>query len=195
MKGFTLIEMMVALLIFGLIAAAGVSVMSFTADNQEIVRGRMDRLADFQRARALLKADLSQAAARRTRDEAGRLGESAFGGGEQARGGPLLRFVRRGWDNPDAAPRASLQAVEYSLEAGKLQRRTRPALDGAPLGQPQVLYDGVQAARVSFLSGGKWAPAMPPATPDALPQAVRLDLDLTGVGEVSQLFLVTGDTR
>ena len=67
MKGFTLIEMLVALMIFGLIAAAGVSVMSFTVDNQELVRGRMEKLADFQRARALLKADLSQAADRRLR--------------------------------------------------------------------------------------------------------------------------------
>lgn len=195
MKGFTLIEMMVALLIFGLIAAAGVSVMSFTADNQEIVRARMDKLADFQRARALLKADLSQAAARRTRDEAGRPAPQAFGGGEQAAGGPLLRFVRRGWDNPDAAPRPSLQAVEYRLEAGKLERRTRRALDGAALGGPQMLYDGVEAAQVSFLTGGKWAPAMPPSTPDVLPQAVRLDLDLAGIGPVTQLFLVTGDAR
>ncbi|MFZ3006359.1 MAG: type II secretion system protein, partial [Phenylobacterium sp.] len=44
MKGFTLVEMLVALFIFSLLAAAGVTVMRFTVDNQVAVRGRMDRL-------------------------------------------------------------------------------------------------------------------------------------------------------
>src|SRR5690606_4868761 len=66
MKGFTLVEMLVALLIFSGIAAAGVAAMSLAADNRLVVRQRMDRLASFQRTRALLKADLEQAADRPT---------------------------------------------------------------------------------------------------------------------------------
>lgn len=71
MKGFTLIEMMVALLIFALITAAGVAVMNSTLTNQSAVRVRVERYAELQRMRAIVKADLSQAATRRTRGEDG----------------------------------------------------------------------------------------------------------------------------
>jgi general secretion pathway protein J len=193
MKGFTLVEMMVALLIFGLISAAGVGVLSFSMDNQQVVRARSHRLGEIQRARLALKADLAQAAARRTRDADGRPAARNLWGGEQAVGGPALQLVRRGWDNPDGAPRASLQAVEYRLMEGRLERRTRAALDGAAWRPPQVLLTGVREARVAFLVGGQWIETVPNGTYQPLPQAVRLDLTLDDYGPLSQLFVVTGD--
>ncbi|HVI34460.1 type II secretion system minor pseudopilin GspJ [Phenylobacterium sp.] len=193
MKGFTLVEMMVALLIFGLVSAAGVAVLSFSVDNQQVVRARSHRLAEIQRARSALKADLAQAAARRTRGEDGRPSARTLAGGEQAVGGPLLQLVRRGWDNPDAAPRASLQAVEYRLTEGRLERRTRQALDGAAWSPPQVLLTGVREARVAFRVGGQWIEALPNGAHQPLPQAVRLDLTLDDYGPLSQLFVVTGE--
>src|SRR3546814_8509418 len=65
--GFTLVEMLVALLIFAMLSAVGVTVMAYAADNQGVVKARMDRLGELQSARALLKADLAQAAVRRVR--------------------------------------------------------------------------------------------------------------------------------
>lgn len=193
MKGFTLVEMMVALLIFGLISAAGVAVMSFSVDSQKIVRVRTHRIGELQRARSALKADLAQAALRTVRDEAGRPVGRAFGGGEQEVGGPMLQLVRRGWDNPDADPRASLQAVEYRLHEGRLERRARPALDGAAYGPPQVLLSGVREGRVAFRVRGEWIEALPNGPQQPLPQAVRLDLTLEDFGPLSQLFLVSGE--
>jgi general secretion pathway protein J len=193
MKGFTLVEMMVALLIFGIVSAAGVGIMSFSVDNQQIVRVRAQRLDELQRTRTALKADLAQAAGRRTRSEDGRPAGRAMSGGDQAVGGPLLQLVRRGWDNPDAAPRASLQAVEYRLANGRLERRTRPALDGAAYAPPQVLLTGVAGARVAFEIGGQWIETLPNGPHQPLPQAVRLDLTLDDYGPLSQVFVVTGD--
>ncbi|MDX9998103.1 MAG: type II secretion system minor pseudopilin GspJ [Phenylobacterium sp.] len=193
MKGFTLVEMMVALLIFGLVAAAGVAVMSFSVDNRQIVQAHTDRLARFQRARALIRADLSQAAARRTRGPDGQAASWTFAGGAGAGSGVLLALVRRGWDNPDEAPRASLQYVEYRLSDDRLERRSRPALDGAELGPPQVLLTGVAAATVSFAAGGEWVEALPHGAHQPPPPAVRLQLRLRDLGEVEQLFLVTGE--
>ncbi|WP_374467849.1 type II secretion system minor pseudopilin GspJ [Phenylobacterium sp.] len=193
MKGFTLVEMMVALLIFGLVSAAGVSVLSFSMDNQQVVRARSHRLGEIQRARQALKADLAQAAARRTRGEDGRPAVRNLRGGEQAVGGPVLQLVRRGWDNPDGAPRASLQAVEYRLTEGRLERRTRWALDGAAWRPPQVLLTGVREARVAFLVGGQWIETTPNGTHQPLPQALRLDLALDDYGQLTQLFVVSGE--
>lgn len=192
MKGFTLVEMLVALLVFGLLAAAGVAVMSFAIDNQTVVRARTERLGQVQRARALLKADLEQAATRRTRGEDGLPARGPFQGGGE---GPLLALTRRGWDNPDGSPRASLQYVEYALADGRLERRSRPALDGAPLGPPQVLIDRVQGARVAFFADGAWRESWTPSPTAPLPQAVRLDLTLADLGQVRQLFLTPEGAR
>lgn len=192
MKGFTLVEMMLALFIFGLISAAGVAVMRFSMDNQERVRAHTGRLAEFQSARALLKADLSQASTRRTRGLDGRPENRAFFGNEQGNGGPLLALVRRGVDNPDSEPRSSLQYVEYRLAKNTLERRTRAGLDGSPLYPPQKLLTGIRSASLRFLWHGQWIETLPLGAHVDLPQAVRLDLQLADYGAVTQLILVTG---
>lgn len=194
MKGFTLVEMMVALFVFALIASAGITIMRFAVDNQAIVRERTDRLGELQRARALLKGDLIQAAARRTRDASGRaMREAFFGGNNPAQ--PLLRFTRRGWENPDAGPRASLQYVEYRLNEGRLERAAATALDGGTRGAPQILMERVSTADIAFLWRGEWIEALPGGPENPLPQAIRLTMDVDGVGAVTQIFAVSGESQ
>ena len=65
-SGFTLVEVLISLLIFALIAAAGAAVLSLSIDNKFAIKAASDRTADLQRTRALLRADLGQATARRT---------------------------------------------------------------------------------------------------------------------------------
>lgn len=193
-RGFTLVEMLVALLIFGGISAAGVAVLAYAADNRGVVQARMERLGEFQRARGLLKSDLSQVAIRRVRQPDGSAARNAFVGSGLDHSGPLLAFVRRGWSNPDAQPRASLQYVEYRLADGRLERSTRAALDGAMPGTPQVLLAGIESAEVGYRFGGEWLDGWPGGA-EALPEAVRLELQLDGIGRVEQLFLLPGGAR
>lgn len=196
MKGFTLIEMMVALLIFALITAAGVAVMNSTLTNQSAVRVRVERYAELQRMRAILKADLSQAATRRTRGEDGVPALTAFAGvSPWVVGGPLLAFTRRGYENPDQAPRASMQYVEYALIEGRLERRSRPALDGARLGPAQVLLTDVESIQSAYLFDGVWRPTWRGETTADIPAAVRLTMKLRDLGEIDQLFLTSGEGR
>lgn len=195
MKGFTLLEMLVALFVFGLVSAAGVGVLRFSMDNQDRVRARLERLAELESARALLKADLAQAAARRVRDMNGRPNDFIFAGNEQAMGGPLLALTRRGVDNPDGDPRSSLQYIEYRLADGVLERHARHALDGGGLGPARKLLTGVEVASVRFLWHGQWIEALPRGAHVDLPQAVRLDLTLRDHGPLTQLLLVTGAAR
>jgi general secretion pathway protein J len=189
--GFTLVEMLVALFIFGLLAAAGVTVMAFAIDSQAQVRAHTDRTAEFQRMRAILKADLAQAAPRRTRALDGQPAPFAFVGG--GAGGAVLILTRRGWENSDGRPRASLQYVEYRLVEDRLERATRPALDGAPLGPPQILYEGVTSLQPTFLSRGAWTPTWLGDPLTQLPDAVRLDMELEGFGPIAQLFVVPAE--
>lgn len=188
MKGFTLVEMLVALLVFSLLSAAGVAVLGFAADNRAVVRERTDEIAALQSARALIKTDLEQIADRRTRAEDGAALRALVGGETQA--APALAFTRRGWDNPDAAPRASLQYVEYRLVDDRLERRARGALDGSALGEPQVLLNGVRSLEVAYYARGAWTPVWAPTADRPLPQAIRLQMELDAFGEVAQLVLL-----
>ncbi|RZJ18042.1 MAG: type II secretion system protein GspJ [Brevundimonas sp.] len=187
--GFTLVEVLISLLIFALIAGAGAALLAVASDNRLAVRAASDRTADLQRLRALLAADLSQASGRRTRDERGVRAFTALATGQEA-DGALLRLTRAGWSNPGDAPRASMQTVEYRLVENRLERRFRARLDGARWETPQVLYRGVSNARVAFIDEGQERPDWVGGSDDPLPDAVRLDLTLDGYGPMTQLFLV-----
>ena len=194
-RGFTLVEMLVAVLVFGVLSAAGVVVLSGAADGRAAVAGRMERLAEFQRARAMLHADLSQVALRRVRQVDGTAARDAFHGAtasEIGEGSVLFGFVRRGWSNPDGHPRPSLLYVEYRLVDGTLERSTRPMLDGTAPGEPVALLRGIRGADVRYRSRGQWSDGWPGGA-TALPEALVLDFELDGYGRVEQWFLLPSE--
>lgn len=195
MKGFTLVEMLAALFVFGLLTAGGALVMGSTLESQTAARARMARLGELQRTRAMLKADLGQIAPRPTRTAEGGLPRPAFLGATPSAGAPFMAFARRGWENPDAAPRASVQYVEYRLVDGRLERATYPRLDGAAPAGAQVMIDGVQAVRIQYLDRGSWAPAWSPGHGADYPPAVRITLEIRDLGGFEQLFLTPGGPR
>lgn len=190
-RGFTLVEMLVALAVFGLLSTASVMVLAHAVDQQDAVRTHIDRLAELQVAHGLLQADLSQAAKRRTRRADGGADRHAFNASPHDPRRPLLAFVRHGWSNPDGTPRASLQYVEYRIADGRLERSTRGDLDGARTGSPQVLLTGVRSASIAFHAQGRWNDGWIGGL-DALPDALALELELERIGRVRQVFLLPG---
>ena len=190
-EGFTLVEVLVSLLIFALIAAAGAAVLGLSIDNRFAIKAASDRTADLQRMRSLLKADLGQAAGRRSRGPTGRPVPQPMNG-PAAPGDPVLILTRAGWSNPGGQARPSLQRVEYRLVEEQLERRVSSHLDGARPGPPQVLYRGVRDLTVAFLKDGQEAPAYIVTAERPLPDAVRIRMTLDGYGAIEQLFLVGG---
>lgn len=184
-NGFTLVELLVALFIFGILSAAGVALLSFAARAQGMAERRLDALADLRRLGATLGADLAQAAARPSRDESG-AAQRAFEGEPDA-----MRLVRRGWTNIDGANRPSLQKVLYRLGQEGLERRAYRNPDGgAPL-PPSIVAPGVRQLRLRYRDrGGLWRDRWDPTRTDALPVAVELTASLPRDGVVRQLFLV-----
>lgn len=188
-SGFTLVEVLVALLAFSLIAAAGAALLGAGLDSRESVSASARDLAALQRTRSLLWADLSQASRRRVRNADGSAEAQAFAAGSEAQGA-LLRLTRTGWINPGDEARASLQQVEYRLVDGRLERRFFARLDGARPEPVQVLLAEVSDVRLTFLSQGREGPAWRATADRPLPEAVRLTMTLPAYGVVSQLFPV-----
>lgn len=186
--GFTLVETLVALAVFALLAGAGVLILQGGIGSQEATQARLDALAQLERTRALLSADLGQIAPRLTRDEAGQRRLAPFEGGA-VNGAPQMRFVRRGVENISGAGRPSLQQIAYGLEENRLVRRAFPALDGAAPGPPQILLDGIEALDIAFLDGANaWSPVWG-AERVGLPRAVRLRLTMRDLGAIESLHL------
>lgn len=190
-RGFTLLEVLVALAVFGMLSLSAVLVLAHAVDQQDAVRTHLDRLAELQVAHGLLQADLSQAAKRRTRRADGGADRHAFNASPHDPRWPLLAFVRHGWSNPEGAPRASLQYVEYRIADGRLERSARSDLDGARSGTPQVLLTGVRSASILFHVQGRWNDGWIGGL-DALPDALALELELERIGRVRQVFLLPG---
>jgi len=182
--GFTLVEVMVALLIFGMLAAAGVAVLSFSVRAQAATGARFDEIAALERTGAIMAADLGQALPRAARDEGGTLLPAFVGGAA------TLRLVRGGWSNLDAAPRPGAQKVAYRLDADTWQRIAWPQLDGALPLDPAALMAPVATARLRYRYRGAWSERWDGAAGVPLPDAVELTLVRKGGTTFRQLFLV-----
>ncbi|MEY4555018.1 MAG: type secretion system minor pseudopilin GspJ [Pseudomonadota bacterium] len=187
--GFTLVEVMISLMIFAMLAGAGAAVLSGAIDNRFAVKAASDRVGDLQRMRGLLRADLGQATARRSRGPTGRPTPQPIIGAA-APGDPILVLNRAGWSNPGEQTRPSLQRVEYRLVEDRLERRASSHLDGARPGPPQVLYRGVSDVTVAFVRDGEAAPAFISSIDRPLPDAVRIGMTIEGYGRVDQMFVV-----
>ena len=188
-RGFTLIELMIALLIFGLLASAGVMLLSGSVSAQGAVKQRLEDMALVQRASAAISADLAQAVPRISRNDEG-LSVPAFWG-QRAPEQPLVRFVRTGWSNLDNAPRSTLQKVEYWIKDGRLERVTYPMLDGGVSNPPATLFNDVTILHLRYRDEkGIWRDDWQPAGPDQLPRAVEMRITHASQPPLTMLFLV-----
>lgn len=183
-QGFTLVELLVALFIFALISAAGTALLAFGVEARARTSERLDEIAAMTRLRALLTADLAQAAPRLWRDENGNR-QSAF-----SSDGTGFALVRRGWRNDGGAARASLQRVRWQVSGGRLERVTAAMVDGTVPNPPALVLSGVTRFRLRTLVAGQWADGWQPLVADALPEAMEVVVATDRQPELTQLFLV-----
>ena len=185
-QGFTLIELLIALLIFGMLASAGVALLSFSVRAQAATSTRLNATANERRISALLSTDLAQVVPRISRDVSGNA-EAAFDGGK---GDVLMSYVRSGWSNSGGAARSGLQRVQWRLAEGRLERITRPIVDGAINAKPIIMVENVESANVRFRLKGEWRDDWSATDPRALPRAVELIITSRGSAPITRKFLV-----
>jgi general secretion pathway protein J len=193
-NGFTLVEMLIALAIFGMLTAGGVVLLGVTVRTQEVSERLLDELGTIRRTGALLNADLGQAAPRLRRDRDGRPVPAFQGadGGEAM----LMSFVRRGGDEESDLPHSALQRVAYRLAGGRLERLAFSHVDGEARAIVMPLLEGVRRARLRYRDpDGSWRARWDPTDPTRMPRAVELITESEAHGEIRQLFLVAGDGR
>jgi general secretion pathway protein J len=184
--GFTLVEMLIALSIFGMLTAAGVALLNVTARTQATSDRLLAEVGEVRRVGALLAADLAQATPRLHRDRDGRPQRAFAGGAGDAPG--LLAFVRHGWDRGEGG---TLQRVGYRLREGRLERLAFRHVDGGGEAIVVPLIDGVTALTLRYRDeDGAWVERWNHSDETRLPEAVELVTRSRTQGMVRQLFRV-----
>ena len=177
--GFTLVELMVALFIFALIASAGVGLLSFGVRAQEQGTAKLDEIAAVRRMSVLIAGDLAQALPRVARGADGGT-VRAFTGNDGTSDSLVLGYVRAGRTNLSNAARASAQRVDIRLIDGALIRQGYDAIDGAAAHNDGVLADGVTAVAMRYRDAqGAWHPRWDNLALDSLPVAVEMTVTRT----------------
>lgn len=196
-KGFTLIEVLVAMAIFAIMSALAYGTLSQTLLSAEILSDRMDRLQAIQRTMRLLTDDLHQLAPRPVRDELGDTFAPALTTGFQS--GFAIEMTRSGWNNPLTLPRSTLQRAAYRIEDDELVRYHWMVLDRTLSNEPVsvVLLDDVESIQFRFFqtdgeATDQWPPLNQsgPASVRYRPRAVEIILRLEDEGEITRLVEV-----
>ncbi len=197
-NGFTLVELLVALFIFSLIAVAGVTLLRSSADGQIAIKGRLTEHSAFMRTANLMEADLAQAAPRAVRDVGGNT-LAAFNQAaitEQYAGATLFAFSRRGLSAGNDDNRPALGRVAYGFGNGTLSRISWPMTDGSAATSAAAMLDGLQSVTVRFRGQpGNWQTNWSPQKPDDIPRAVELTIKPAAGPQYRLVMLVGSQTR
>lgn len=194
-KGFTLVEVMIAISITAIIATLAYQSLSSASISSERTEQAMARIEQIDRAWILLENDLRNAVLRTVKQPFGETLPSMQGsfGGEYS-----LLVLRAGLENPLALPRSEVVRVGYRLQENILWRDSWINLMSSdPLAaRKQKLLGDVEEVQVQFLSPeassvktGPWLEEWPgTGAAESLPLAVSITLNLKDMGEVQRLF-------
>ncbi len=196
-QGFTLLELLVVLAVFGVFSAMAYGGLNYVLKARKAIELQLDRNAEWQKAFQRVRNDLELAVPRAARD--------GFGQPQPAfvfeQFGARIEFTRSGWRNPLSQPRASLERVVYRYDdrARELVRETWRVLDRATDNEPLklVLLGQIDDARWRFMDQSRqWQDRWPPqatagtaaSAPNLLPRAIELTLESKDLGETVWLL-------
>jgi general secretion pathway protein J len=179
-NGFTLVEMLVALMLFGIIATVATALTVGATRSFAATETALASVTSIEGARAVLAADLGQAAQRPSLAADGR---------------PMPAFVltpdgfvlvRRGLSG--ALP--NVEKVAWGFDGQSLLRQTFPSIDTALPGRATVMVAGVSAIRLRVAGPQGWQPGWAPQKPEDLPRAVEITLVRADGVPIVMKFLV-----
>lgn len=203
-RGFTLIEILVAMAIFSLIGLASTGILTSVIDSDEISQERFQKLQSLQRAMLIIERDVLQAIPRPVRLNGERTDVVMKGGISEDSDADGIGFVRGGWQNPQLMlPRSTQQFVAYRLNDEKLERVYSNYVDNVIGFEPKVrvLLDNVIDLNIEFYVQAEdgsgfgdnelsWNESF---TGAKLPRAVAFEIETRDFGILRREFALTGN--
>jgi len=198
-RGFTLVEILVATVILAVMGVMSYRAVSEARVAAEYANGHMDRLREVQRAMNLLATDFRTLAPRPVRE---RIGDGYLASLlRDPNAVSLVELSHAGWSNGAGTPRGTVQRVAYRLEERVLVRDhwnvTDPTLANPPV--ERRLLAQVERIEIRYLNAGReWVTQWPPLGGPgdtgyrARPLAVEIAVVLGDYGEIKRLIEVPG---
>lgn len=198
-QGFTLLELIIAIAIFALLALATYQMLDSVLRTDTTTRAHEQRLRELSRGIWTFERDALQAIARPINDGFADPQPALRGEDESSVGAAAVEFTRSGWRNPTGQLRSQLQRVRWQLVGEQLQRVYWVVLDQAVDSQPRVqnVLSGVTELHFRYLDKkGQWHTEWPPLQSSEpvekartrLPQALELTLQHNHYGQLTRLL-------
>ena len=193
-KGFTLIEVLVALAIVGIIGAISFGGLMTTVKFNDLTLSRMDVGNNVTLADEMLKRDFLHALNRLTRDPRGDFYRHSFYGLNPRSEGTLLAFTVNTGDNlPNK--NGVLRYVEYVFEENKLKRVESQYVDRTEDTEKRtiVLLEGIENISVKFAKGNQWEDEWPVAdwiSNNGLPSVAEVSYEIKDIGNITRLYML-----
>jgi len=189
-RGFTLVEILVALGLLALVAVLAYRGVASLVDGETRLTAEARRWRTLDAVLARMESDVRQAVPRAAR--AGSTVEPAWLASVESHGASAFAFSRAGPEF-DVEPGVAGQRVGYRMRNGALEVVYWPALDrprgGDADAQAWPLVDGVAGLRVDHLTArGEWVTSWPQTGEAALPRAVRVHLTLASGEAIERWF-------
>ena len=213
-RGFTLMEVLVAISIFALIGVASYRVLNAVMATNERIAARAEQMRNVNRAFWMLQQDVEQLLQRNARDANGAYAADDNYLLVKNDDAIPLQFTRGGRPNPLGLPRSSMQRVAYAVgshpdrektdsphyheERMYLLRYTWPMLDGAgglDKAQVQILLPDIDTMLVSVLTDGNVYSAWPLAGDneggeDQQPQALQFEFTFKDGSDLKRSYKI-----
>jgi general secretion pathway protein J len=201
-RGFTLLELLVVILIFGIFAVMAYGGLTSVLNARRHIEDSLARTAEFQKAYQRLRDDFINGSGRTVRDENGTGQAVLLYDSTNKR----QEFTRAGWSNPAMLPRATEERVAYFIDDThsdnyRLIRRSWRVLDRSSQTEPVdlSLLEHVESLQWRFLDRNlAWQTQWPPPSTSqstiggtamvAPPRAVDMTLRTRDWGELHYLF-------
>ncbi len=194
-KGFTLLELLVAVAIFALLGVGSYRLLATTIATRDAAQKHDTALMQLQKAMTTLNRDISQAIGRPVRNEYGDAVAALILKNNS------LDLTRTGWPNPLQQARSQLQRIHYELNAkGELVRLSWSQLDRERGAKPQqsILLKNIDTMQIKVYSanGGlvqEWPAFQSQATNNEaalseLPRAIEIVVNVKPWGEIRRYF-------
>lgn len=198
-RGFTMLEVLVAMFVFAIVALMAYGGYNQLSRQDEIVDRNASRTRAIQSTVQRMSEDFAMIEPRPVREPLGDSIDPALRADKRTE--TLVELTRSGWSNPAGVTRSTLQRVAYRVQDNKLERAYWNALDRTMTAEPTsaVLLDQVRTVSLRFMDQNQsWHEQWPPlgySGPDALrlrPIAVEITLDLEDWGKIVRLVEVSG---
>lgn len=190
--GFTLIEVIVALMIFAVVSVLAAQGLRTLIRSHQIVLAQSDKLEKLQIALALMNRNISQTLDRPIINQQNVIRPALFGGSS------YVEFTHGGYVNPQGIElRSTLQRTAYFLDTqGDLVQRNWPVLDRTAKTLPtdRILIKHIAGLKFRYMdTKNQYFDTWPQQdSSKELPRAIEMTMGLARWGELGRVFIIQG---